>query len=62
MSDDILRYQGGPMDGQIVELPPDGEPTRIDQLDGVLLPKRILMPEGGLYTFSHEKKCYEWIG
>jgi hypothetical protein len=62
MSDEILRYQGGPMDGQIVELPPDWGPTRIDQLEGMVLPDRIQMADGGLYTFSVEKKCYEWIG
>ena len=51
MSDDILRYHGGPKDGDIVELPPDWGPTKIDQLEGMILPNRIQLVDGGLYTF-----------
>jgi hypothetical protein len=62
MPDDILRYHGGPKDGDIVELPPDWGPTKIDQLEGMILPNRIQLVDGGLYTFSPETKRYEWVG
>ncbi len=60
--DDILRYHGGPNHGNIVELPPDWGPTRIDQLEGMVLPTRIQLVDGGMYAYSAETKRYEWVG
>lgn len=62
LPDDILRYHGGPKHGDVVELPPDWGPTRIDQLEEIVLPTRIQLVDGGLYAFSAETKCYVWLG
>jgi hypothetical protein len=62
MTDDVLRYHGGPKDGEIVELPPDFGATRITDLEGMILPSSIRLADGGIYTFNPQTLCFEWRG
>lgn len=60
MRDDIIRFFGGPKDGEAVKLPPHFLPVRADDVEAKRLPNDIDLDTGGRYQFDHESKRYEW--
>jgi hypothetical protein len=61
MIDHLVRFYGGPRDGEAVKFPPDFWPLRADEVEGALIPHFIESPSGdGRYEFMLIPKRYEW--
>ena len=59
VDDSIIRYFGGPRDGEAVRLPPELRPLRGDDGAAETLPPRIECPTGSYY-FIRSRSRYEW--
>ena len=60
MRDEIIRFFGGPRDGEAVKLPPDFLPMRADEVEAKRLPRDIGLDANGRYEFDQQTKRYEW--
>ena len=52
MSDDFVRFSGGPKDGDLVKIPPRMEPVHVDEVESSLLPQYLELKSGGHYEFN----------
>jgi len=60
MADDMVRFFGGPMDGQLAKIPPRMEPIHVDEVESSLLPHYLELKSGGHYELNVDAKRYEW--
>jgi hypothetical protein len=63
MRDEIIRFFGGPRDGEAVKLTPHFLPMRADEVDAKGLPPTIDVDAEGLkgrYELDRQTKRYEW--
>lgn len=61
-TDDMVRFHGGPKDGELVKIPPRMEPVHVDEVDSSLLPHYLELKSGGHYELNVDTKRYEWQG
>ena len=60
MADDMVRFFGGPLNGQLVKIPPRMEPIHVDEVESSLLPPYLELKAGGHYELNVDEKRYEW--
>lgn len=60
--DNVICYYGGPLDGDVVQLPPDYRTLPIEDFDATRLPPYLDIESGGRYVLSAALKRYEWDG
>ena len=60
MRDEIIRFVGGPRDGEAVKFPPHFMPMRADEVETKRLPRDIDLETGGRYRLDQEMKRYVW--
>jgi hypothetical protein len=61
MADDMVRFFGGPKDGDLVKIPPRMEPVHVDEVESSLLPPYLELKSGGHYELNLDAKRYEWV-